>query len=136
MSWPRAKRPPRVAPDPPWELLPRLGPEVLRVYAACVAFEEAHGDRPSAEVVVELAKEEGASVGACLVMVRWELFDREGNPCPLEGVRVFYGPVVVEDAETCIALEIRSGLGISLRLEKPGGTRVNKHDLIAFTDLW
>jgi hypothetical protein len=113
-----------------------LGPEVLRVLAAALVYERAHGERPSAEVVAELAREEGASVGASLVMVRREILDANGRACPLDGDRVFYGPGIVRDAVTCIALEIRALPYTSLGLEKPNGTRVNHRDLVWTAQHW
>lgn len=136
MPLPRAKRLPRSRPEPPLDLLPMLGPEVLRVLAAALAHERANGEPPSAEVVEELAREEGASPGACLVMVRREIRDADGRACPLGGPRVFWGPGIVRDRETCVALEIRALPHISIRLERPSGARVNHLDLIGTAEAW
>lgn len=126
----------RGEPRLPLELLPLLGPEVLRVLAAGLAFERAHGEPPSAEVVAALADAEGASVGASLVMVRREIHDANGRAIPLRGDRVFFGPGIVRDGETCIALEIRALPGITIRLERPNGTRVNHRDLVWSAEHW
>ncbi len=136
MPLPRAKRLGRPTPEPPLDLLPMLGPEVLRVLAASIAFERASGEPPSAEVVERLAREQGASPGACLVMVRREIRDAQGRACPLGGDRVFFGPGIVRDRETCVALEIRSLPYISIRLERPSGGRVNHRDLIGTAEVW
>lgn len=116
--------------------LAQLGPEVLRVLAAAIAYQRAHGELPSAEVVAELARAEGASVGASLVMVRREIPDAAGRPCPLGGERVSYGHGIVEDAATCIALEIRALPFISLPLRRRDGRRVNNRDLVWTAENW
>ncbi len=126
----------RGEPRLPLELLPRLGPEVLRVLAAAIAHERAHGELPSSEVVAALANAEGASVGASLVMVRREIHDASGRAIPLRGDRLYFGPGIVRDGETCIALEIRALPGITIRLERQNGTRVNHRDLVWTAEHW
>ena len=120
----------------PLVLLARLGPEVLHVLAAGLAFQRVHGELPSAEVVAELAKAEGASVGASLVMVRREIENEHGRTVPLDGDSLAYRHGIVRDAETCIALEIRGRPRIVLGLRREDGRRINVSDLIWTAENW
>jgi hypothetical protein len=117
-------------------LLARLGPKVLRVLAAALEHNRAHGGLPSAEVVAELAKAEGASVGASLVMVRREIENEDGRAVPLDGDSLAYGHGIVRDVETCIALEIGGRPRIHLRLRREDGRRINPNDLIWTAENW
>ncbi len=120
----------------PLVLLARLGPKVLRVLAAALEHQRAHGGLPSAEVVAELAKAEGASVGASLVMVRREIENENGHVVPLDGYSLAYRHGIVRDAETCIALEIRGRPRIHLLLRREDGRRINVRDLLWIAENW
>jgi hypothetical protein len=63
--------------------LGQLSPGTIRVYAAAIEHRRSFGEPPSADVVRALAREEGASEGAALVLCRW---------------------VVVHDRETLVAI--------------------------------
>lgn len=81
-------------------LLERLPPEVWRVYAAALAHRRSLGEWPSAEAIVALAKAEGASPGAALVLTRFELLAADGSVVPLDGYADLTPAAVVPDAAT------------------------------------
>jgi len=82
-----------------------LGPEVLRVVAAAVAHERRFGEVPTAKQVADLAAGEGASPGASLAAVRWEIRTRAGRIASLSA-GVFEAPGLIEDDLTQVAIGV------------------------------
>lgn len=79
-----------------------LSPELIRVYAASLEHRRSFGEPPSADVVRALAREEGASEGAALVLCRWEALSEDDRAIPLG---VAWGwRAVVHDRETLFAI--------------------------------
>jgi hypothetical protein len=116
-------------------LLEKVGPEALRVYAAALEHRRAFGEWPSAEVVAELARREGASVGASLVLTRYELPSETGNPVRLDGEGPFLGPAVVRDAETLWAIAARGGTPV-VRLVAHYGKTIPRHQVEQWARAW
>jgi hypothetical protein len=83
--------------------LGQLSPGTIRVYAAAIEHRRSFGEPPSADVVRALAREEGASEGAALVLCRWEAISQHGRAISL----AMQDPgwhVVVHDRETLVAI--------------------------------
>ena len=89
----------------PGHTIADLGPEVLRVVAAAVAHERRLGEVPTAKQVADLAAAEGASPGASLVAVRWEIRTRAGRIAPISA-GVFEAPGLVTDDLTRVAISV------------------------------
>ena len=112
--------------------LDRLSPATLRVYAAALEHRRTTGEPPSTELVVQMARAEGASVGAVLVLARYELLAADGKtPVPLGD----YGwPGVVEDVETIYAIFSR-GLPAA-ELVTPTGKTMEPRKLDGWAQAW
>lgn len=82
-----------------------LGPEVLRVVAAAISHERRFGEPPTARQVADIAADEGASLGASLVAVRWEIRTRGGYTASLSAGH-FEAPGIIEDDETWAAIRV------------------------------
>jgi len=82
--------------------LGQLSPEVIRVYAAALEHRRSFGEPPSADVVRRLAREEGASEGAALVLCRWEALSEHGTAISLAVADRWR--VIVHDRETLLAI--------------------------------
>jgi hypothetical protein len=116
-------------------LLEKVGPEALRVYAAAMEHRRSFGSWPSASVVAELARREGASVGASLVLTRYELFSETGLPVRLDGEGLFLGPAIVHDAQTLWAIAARGGTP-AVRLVAYYGKPIPRHTIQAWARAW
>ncbi len=82
-----------------------LGPEVLRVVAAAIAHERRFGQLPSATHTLQIAEAEGASAGASLVAVRWEIRTRGGYIASLSA-GIHEAPGLIEDDLTRVAIDV------------------------------
>lgn len=69
-------------------------------------------------------------------MVRREIHNEAGSACPLGANRDCFGPGIVEDAATFVALEIRALPTISISLRRRDGRRVNHCDLVWTAENW
>jgi hypothetical protein len=116
-------------------LLEKVGPEALRVYAAALEHRRSFGSWPSAGVVAELARREGASVGASLVLTRYELLSETGQPVRLDGEGPFLGPAIVHDAETLWAIAARGGTPV-VRLVAHYGRPIPRHEVQQWARAW
>lgn len=84
--------------------LDKMSPETMRVFAAALEHRNQFREKPSAQQVIDLAEAEGASVGACLALVRYELLSADGEVVPLRGPAYEQPPAVLSDAETIYAV--------------------------------
>ena len=115
-------------------LLDQMTPETVRSFATALQHRRARGDWPSTDELRRIAEEHGASVGALLVLTRYELLAADGSTVPLSGDRVFYPPAVVSDNDTVKAILMR-GLPVA-RLKSSDGARIPNRVLSAWKDRW
>lgn len=112
--------------------LEQLSPETLRVYAACLEHRRRFGEWPSTRQVVALATSECASVGAALVLTRYELLAADGRVVPLGDSDT--PPAIVHDAQTIRAILARGLPAAELR--SPQGKRMLKSKLSSWASAW
>ena len=114
--------------------LDKFTPGTLRVYAAALEHRRVHGHWPNTEQVLALAEAEGASVGATLVLTRYELLAEDGTVVPLGGDRAMHPPAIVHDAQTLHAILAR-GLATAI-LKSPQGKVMKHYKLEQWADAW
>jgi hypothetical protein len=113
--------------------LDRLSPATLRVYATALEHRRTTGEPPSTELVVNMARAEGASVGAVLVLTRYELLAPNGKSAvPLGDFG--WPPGVVEDVETIYAILSR-GLPAA-EIVTPAGKTMEPRKLDGWAQAW
>jgi hypothetical protein len=85
-------------------------------------------------VVAELARREGASVGASLVLTRYELLAQDGRAVSLGGDPMYAPAAVVPDVETLWAILLREKPRV--RLVGPDGAPIWTQDILRRAQAW
>jgi hypothetical protein len=116
--------------------LERVPPAAWRVYATALVHRQEYGDWPSREVIRQLAESEGARFEVALVLTRFELFDAQGEPVPLDGEEDLHYPAVVPyDAHILWAI-LATRRQVFGTLQDERGHRIHHLRLESWANAW
>ena len=93
----------------------RVPPDVWRAYAAVLAHRRRCGEMPGAELVGELARQEGACPAAVLALARFEGYAWDGTVVPLGATRYDHPAVKLQSGAQAWAI-LATGHSVSVDL--------------------